>query len=146
MLTLTVLISLATPIEKAMLYFYIIVIIFSVLTIASIVGITTFLIGTGFNPEPQYYDPNKQPPWQPLDKKYCPQSQFSIMTLAGVIMLSIYLIPFILRPLDFLANIKSYVVGMISYFAILPLFINIMQIYSMCNLHDISWGNRPSAT
>ena len=61
-------------------------------------------------------------------------------------MLSIYLIPFLLRPMDFLANIKSYLVGLVSYFAILPLFINIMQIYSMCNLHDISWGNRPSVT
>lgn len=34
---------------------------------------------------------------------------------------------------------------MISYILLLPTFINIMQIYAMCNLHDISWGNRPSA-
>lgn len=27
----------------------------------------------------------------------------------------------------------------------MPTFINVMQIYSMANLHDISWGNRPSA-
>ena len=26
----------------------------------------------------------------------------------------------------------------------LPTFINVMQIYGMCNLHDISWGNRPT--
>ena len=58
-----VLISLATPIEKAMLYFYIIMIIFSILTIASIVGIVSFLIGTGFFPKPQYYDPDASPPW-----------------------------------------------------------------------------------
>lgn len=33
---------------------------------------------------------------------------------------------------------------MLTYIFILPLFINIMQIYAMCNLHDISWGNRPA--
>ena len=64
MLTMIVLISLGTPIEKAMLYFYIIMIIFSVLTIASIVGIAAFLIGTGFFPNPQYYDLDNTPPWQ----------------------------------------------------------------------------------
>jgi cellulose synthase/poly-beta-1,6-N-acetylglucosamine synthase-like glycosyltransferase len=31
------------------------------------------------------------------------------------------------------------------YILMLPTFVNIMQIYSMSNLHDISWGNRPSA-
>ena len=50
MLAMIVLISLATPIEKAMLYFYVIMIIFSFLTIASIVGIAYFLVGTGFFP------------------------------------------------------------------------------------------------
>ena len=35
-------------------------------------------------------------------------------------------------------------VGLFTYLLILPLFINIMQIYAMCNLHDISWGNRPA--
>ena len=29
---------------------------------------------------------------------------------------------------------------------LLPIFINVMQVYSMSNLHDISWGNRPSVT
>jgi hypothetical protein len=52
MLVMIVLISLATPIEKAMLYFYVIMTIFSFLTIASIVGIASFLIGTGFFPKP----------------------------------------------------------------------------------------------
>ena len=26
----------------------------------------------------------------------------------------------------------------------MPTFINVMQVYAMCNLHDISWGNRPN--
>ena len=34
---------------------------------------------------------------------------------------------------------------MILYIVMLPTFANLMAIYSMANLHDISWGNRPSA-
>jgi hypothetical protein len=32
------------------------------------------------------------------------------------------------------------------YLFALPSFINIFQIHSMCNLHDVSWGTRPEAT
>ena len=60
-------------------------------------------------------------------------------------MLSTYLLPFVLRPLDFIFNFKKYVLGLLTYLLLLPVFINIMQVYSMSNLHDISWGNRPSA-
>ena len=28
----------------------------------------------------------------------------------------------------------------------MPVFTNVFQIYSMCNLHDVSWGNRPAGT
>ena len=59
-------------------------------------------------------------------------------------MLSIYLVPVILRPIDFAFNAKEYVCGFISYLLLLPMYSNLMQIYSMCNLHDLSWGNRPS--
>lgn len=57
-----------------------------------------------------------------------------------------YFIPFILRPYDFLRNILRYTVGMLTYLFMLPTFTNIMSIYSMCNLHDISWGNRPETS
>ena len=60
-------------------------------------------------------------------------------------MLSIYLVPIVLRPLDFIFNFKQYAMGMIVYFLMLPVYTNLMQIYSMCNLHDLSWGNRPTA-
>ena len=60
-------------------------------------------------------------------------------------MLSIYLVPIVLRPLDFIFNFKQYAMGMIAYFLMLPVYTNLMQIYSMCNLHDLSWGNRPTA-
>ena len=50
----------------------------------------------------------------------------------------------VLRPIDFLQNIPQYTIGLVSYILLLPTFINVMQVYSMCNLHDISWGNRPT--
>ena len=59
-------------------------------------------------------------------------------------MLSIYIVPMILRPIDFLENFKGYIVGLIAYLLLIPMFANIFSIYSMCNLHDISWGNRPT--
>lgn len=61
-------------------------------------------------------------------------------------MLSVYMLPFILRPLDFLFNAKHYIFGFLSYMLLMPMFTNAFQIYAMCNLHDISWGNRPSTT
>jgi hypothetical protein len=61
-------------------------------------------------------------------------------------MLSVYLIPMVLRPLDFIFNMHRYLIGLTSYLLLLPTFVNVMQVYSMSNLHDISWGNRPSAT
>ena len=39
---------------------------------------------------------------------------------------------------------SGYITGMLIYIFMLPTFINIMQIYSMSNLHDVSWGNRPT--
>ena len=59
-------------------------------------------------------------------------------------MLAIYVVPFLLRPVDFLENFKGYTVGLISYLILIPMFTNIFSIYAMANLHDISWGNRPT--
>ena len=61
-------------------------------------------------------------------------------------MLSVYFTPMLLRPIDFLFNAHRYLLGLASYLLLLPTFVNVMQIYSMSNLHDISWGNRPSVT
>jgi len=61
-------------------------------------------------------------------------------------MLSIYLMPILMRPLDFLTNFKNYTLGFVAYMAMMPVFTMVFQIYAMSNLHDISWGNRPSLT
>ena len=51
-----------------------------------------------------------------------------------------------MRPVDFIQNFSKYTVGLISYLFLLPMFTNIFQTYAMCNLHDVSWGNRPTST
>lgn len=61
-------------------------------------------------------------------------------------MLAVYIVPFILRPIDFLENFRGYVIGLITYLILIPMFTNVFSIYSMANLHDISWGNRPTST
>ena len=71
---------------------------------------------------------------------------FSPLVLAGVIMLSVYLVPIIMRPIDFLENFRGYVIGLMAYLMLIPMFTNVFQIYAMANLHDISWGNRPTTT
>ena len=61
-------------------------------------------------------------------------------------MVLVYLLPFVMRPLDFLANFKHYFFGFLAYMLMLPVFTNLFQVYAMCNLHDVSWGNRPTST
>jgi len=61
-------------------------------------------------------------------------------------MLSVYFLPCIMRPLDYLANIRHYTCGFVSYILMMPVFTNTFVIYAMCNLHDVSWGNRPTST
>lgn len=71
---------------------------------------------------------------------------FSYLVLAGVIMLSIYIVPMVMRPMDFLGNLGGYTVGLFSYILLIPMFVNVFSIYSFSNLHDVSWGNRPTTT
>jgi hypothetical protein len=49
-----------------------------------------------------------------------------------------------MRPIDFLENFRGYVIGLACYLMLIPMFVNVFSIYAMANLHDISWGNRPS--
>ena len=121
MLMFTVFISIAAPIDRAIFYFRIVSSVFSVLTILSIIGIATFLTETGFYPPVKQYNVDNAQ-WLDLDEP----AHFSILTLSGVVMLSIYLVPIILRPKDFFFNMKQYFFGLFSYFLLLPVFINVM--------------------
>jgi hypothetical protein len=93
---LTMFISLTLPVEKGIGYFRFVAVIFSLMTLFVVVGIIYFMTQTGFvmeelvfNPATNSYEPNGI-------------THFSWLTLAGVIMLTVYLIPIILRPGDFL--------------------------------------------
>jgi len=59
----------------------------------------------------------------------------------GVIVFS-YIIPLVthfntLKPVDFLK-------GVVYSVMLTPTFINIIVVYAICNIHDVSWGSRPS--
>ena len=73
------------------------------------------------------------------------ETYFSWIRLAGVVSLIFYVLPFFMRPLDFLFNFKKYCVGFLCYMLLLPVFTFMFQIYAICNLHDVSWGNRPTS-
>ena len=138
LLAMCLILSLALPLDRAKPCFVIAVTLFGFITIAAIVGMVFYLAASGFFPEHAIFD---QTAWS-----WVPQGDyhFSYLVLAGVIMLAIYTIPFLLRPIDFLENFKGYVIGLISYLILIPMFSNVFSIYSMANLHDISWGNRPT--
>jgi len=40
-------------------------------------------------------------------------------------MLSIYVLPMVMRPLDFLSNISKYVIGFLSYMIMMAVFTNV---------------------
>ena len=71
------------------------------------------------------------------------EERYNILAICIIIVLSNYLIPFLLRPLDAFKNFSKLGIGLLAYLIFLPSFNNVVMIYSMCNLHDISWGNRP---
>jgi hypothetical protein len=89
-------ISLTLPVELGIGYFRFVAVIFSLMTLFVVAGIIYFMTQTGFvmeehvlNPATNSYEPNGI-------------THFSWLKLAGVIMLTVYLIPIILRPGDFL--------------------------------------------
>ena len=131
-------ISLALPLDRAKPCFVIAVALFGLITISAIVGMMFYLSAAGFYPEHLVFDQSAWT-WNAQGDHH-----FSWLVLAGVIMLAIYTVPFLLRPIDFLRNFKGYVVGLIAYLLLIPMFTNIFSIYAMANLHDISWGNRPT--
>ena len=147
MIFVSVFVSISLPIDRAMGYFRVVSVILAIFMITSLVGIAYFLAQRGFEPPVTICVPDPDNPgtcdWQDTDPY---QTYFSTLTLAGAIMLSVYVLPMVMRPLDFLTNIKNYTLGFISYLAMMPVFTNVFQIYAMCNLHDVSWGNRPTST
>ena len=141
LIVMVLIFSLALPLEKGKIWFNIVVIAFGFLTTFTIFGMVYYLSQTGLYPQEKHYNANTDS-WELVDGVY----NFSYLVFAGIIMLSIYLVPFVMRPIDFLGNIGGYTVGLIAYILLVPMYINVFSIYSFSNLHDVSWGNRPSTT
>lgn len=137
---MTLILALALPLERAKAWFNIVAIAFGFLTACSVFGMVYYLSYTGFYPHLKIYNTNTKD-WDPQ-----PETNFSILVLAGVIMLSVYVIPMILRPIDFLSNLSGYCIGLLTYLLLIPMYINTFSIYAFSNLHDVSWGNRPTTT
>jgi hypothetical protein len=68
----------------------------------------------------------------------------NVFVFQFVLMWGIILCPFIFRPIDMLMNFPKYIVGLPCYYFSYFWWYIIITIYSMCNLDDVSWGNRPS--
>jgi len=138
LLAMCLILSLALPLDRAKPCFVIALTVFGAITICAIVGMVFYLAAAGFNPEHLIRNPDTWV-WEGQG-----DTHFSWLVLAGVVMLAIYIVPFLMRPVDFLENFKGYTVGLLAYLLLIPMFTNIFSIYSMANLHDISWGNRPT--
>ena len=84
-----------------------------------IFGMAFYLSVTGFEPEEMKF--NKETwTWEPEGVTH-----FSWLVVAGVTMLGIYVVPIVMRPLDFLENFRGYVIGLISYLLLIPMYSNV---------------------
>ena len=140
-------IGLSAPLDKGMPYVRAITGFFSVVTLWTMAGMCWFLADNTFMNYEEVFNRYWADPdlgyWYKLRSK---GKNFIPLTLCGVIMFSIFAYPSMLRPIDFITNFRGYALGFGAYLIMLPGFINVMNLYSMCNLHDLSWGNRPSTS
>ena len=93
--------------------------IFGVIFIITLIGVIWTLATNGLYVSEFKYDGHE---WNTVPNS----SHFSILNFASMVMLGSFLMPMILRPLDFLSNFKHYIVGLISYLFMMPTFINII--------------------
>ncbi len=115
---MALIISLTTTVDRGVSIFIFLMCIFGFLLLFTMFGIIYYLIKTGLIAQTQVYNNGA---WQPID-----ESHFSYLVLSGIIMMCVFLIPMILRPLDFLSNTRNYILGLCSYLFMMPTFINIM--------------------
>lgn len=93
-------ISLTTPVERGIVYFNFLMCVFGVLLCVTMVGIVFYLYNTGFITPVMIYENGV---WQVKKGDYgVDETYFSWLVLSGTIMMVVFLIPIILRPLDFL--------------------------------------------
>jgi len=142
------LLSLGTDLGQTIMYFKVLSVFLAFCTMFSLLCIFCFLKNTGFHPSVMEYicDEDKRVCiWEDVTDEFKGAPYFSWTVLCGYAMFTVFFFPMILRPIDFIKNATSYLIGMTTYVVLLPVFTNVMSIYSFCNLQDVSWGNRPSA-
>jgi len=143
-LVLVLIVSLTLPVDKGIGYFRVAVVILSIMSLLTVTGIVYFATQSPWYLQEEIWDPATET-WVPYPYDN-PNYTFNYLLLAAIIMLSTYLLPIILRPVDFVRNITSYTFGLISYLLMIPMYLNVLSIYAISNLHDVSWGNRPTGT
>ena len=70
------------------------------------------------------------------------ESLLSLFLIAGI--LFSFMFPVVLHFFDI--RFCRFIWGAIWLLFMTPTFINVFVIYAIANLHDISWGNRPSGS
>jgi len=117
-----VVVSQDAPIDRAMCYFRFVGTVFSILTIGCFCAIIAFMAENKMESEEKKWVINGNiAQWEGTGT-----IRLSKMTLAGTVMLCVYILPMILRPKDALSHFKGYFVGLITYLFLLPIFVNIM--------------------
>lgn len=53
-----------------------------------------------------------------------------------------FVFPIILNPIKTVRKFDRYILGLIVYLLMIPALFNIMNIYSICNIDDVTWGTR----
>ena len=73
--------------------------------------------------------------------QYDPTAWKSQLSASMIIVLGLIFIVIIL--LNMKTAVKPVATGILSYIFMTGTYVNIFLIYSICNIHDVSWGNRP---
>ena len=135
--------SLSGTLNKFILYFKCAIFILSAFYMSALLGIIYVIYQDGLNPQMQMYSTYNDKWFVCYDEQGNEIRQFDPVFVCLIIILASLLAPIVFRPVDFVKNIGRYMLGMIMYICMLPLYTTILPIYSICNSHHISWGNRP---
>jgi cellulose synthase/poly-beta-1,6-N-acetylglucosamine synthase-like glycosyltransferase len=69
-------------------------------------------------------------------------NQYWLIVVSTLLTLSLYFVPLIFNCC-LIKKIKAMFLGWFVYIFVVPLYSIILVIYAYCNIHDLTWGNRP---
>jgi len=123
LMTLAVLASIGAQIKDSMGYFKVVLGALQVYTLFSQVGTFAMIRHFGLRDA---------------------SGEINVLLVNAALMWAVLFCPFFFKPLDFLANPMKYTVGLVCYYLSYFWWYVIITVYAMCNLDDVTWGNRPS--